>query len=90
MTSTLDPATVAAGLGDWLTQRFDGPVELVGVPAANTEGFDSAIYFVRYAAPTLPAEWRQPLVVRLKPHPDALAAARLEAAVEQAEAERRA
>ena len=78
MTDSAD--VVAANLGTWLEHRFDGPVEVVGTPGTNTGGFDSAIYFVQYSGATLPGDWQQPLVVRVKPRHDAIGAARVEAA----------
>ena len=78
MTSTAD--VVAAGLGAWLEERFSGSVALVGTPGTNTGGFDSAIYFVQYSGATLPSEWQQPLVVRVKPRREAIDVARVEAA----------
>lgn len=75
------PAAVAAALGGWLVERFGGPIDVVGEPTANGAGFDSAIYFVRYGGVHLPDEWRQPLVVRVKPRPDQGDVARHEQAV---------
>lgn len=80
MTSPSTPEVVAAGLAGWLEQRFEGPVTVVGTPSANTGGFDSAIYFVQFSGVGLPAEWRQPLVVRVKPRRESIGVARLEAA----------
>ena len=74
---------VAASLGAWLERRFGGPVEVVGTPSTNTGGFDSAIHFVQYSGATLPADWRQPLVVRVKPRLDALGVACREASLQE-------
>lgn len=73
---------VSEALARWLQARFGGDVEPVGEPAANADGFDSAIYFVRFRGSELPSEWAEPLVVRVKPDVDGMAVARREAAVQ--------
>lgn len=80
--SSASATEISTALGHWLEARFGGPVEPVGEPTANADGFDSAISFVRYHGSALPPEWTEPLVVRVKPDVGAMAVAEREAAVQ--------
>lgn len=73
---------VADRLVAWARQRFGGPVHLVEPPTTNEDGFDSDIHFVHLAGDALPAEWREPLVLRVKPRREGAAIARYEADVQ--------
>ena|GEM_PF-6392308 len=48
----------------------------------NGKGFDSDIYFVQVTGESLPPVWREPLVLRVKPNPDAIVVARYEATIQ--------
>ena len=75
----MSPDAVAAALRDVLVERHGGPIEIVGTPGSNGDGFDSAIYFVRFAGAGLPEPWTAPLVVRVKSRADQTAIAHREA-----------
>jgi aminoglycoside phosphotransferase (APT) family kinase protein len=69
-------------LSRWLEGRFGGPIQLAEPPSAAGEGFDSAIWFVRYAGATLPEPWSAPLVLRVKASADRASEAEREAAIQ--------
>ena len=77
-----DSAEVANAVAQWATVRFGGAVDVVGIPRAIVGGLDSYVHFVDFTGTQLPAEWRQPLVVRVLPSPNRLAQAEREAAVQ--------
>jgi aminoglycoside phosphotransferase (APT) family kinase protein len=66
----------------WLEERFGGPVTTVAPTTTNAEGFDSEIHFLHLSGPALPAEWRAPIVLRVKSDADRLAEAEREAAIQ--------
>lgn len=89
MVESPDPtAAVAAALTSWLEREFGANARLVDGPTPNGDGFDAAIYFVRFAGDDLPTKWRGPLVLRVKPTVDSLAVARREAAIQDWVADR--
>jgi aminoglycoside phosphotransferase (APT) family kinase protein len=81
-TDPRDAPAVARALATWATQRFGGPVTVVGEPKAIAGGFDSFIHAVDLRGGALPAEWRGPLVVRLLPSLDRAPQASRETAVQ--------
>lgn len=83
-----DPASVAAALNAWLVEEFGADARLADEVIANGDGFDAAIFFVRFAGEDLPAAWREPLVLRVKPSVDALDVAQREAAIQEWAADR--
>ncbi len=82
MSEDVTPHGVAESLRTILAARYGSPVDFAGPVAAETSGFDSAIYFVRFRGPTLPAAWRDDLVIRVKSRPDAIDDARFETQVQ--------
>ena len=88
MPDTADPALVASALGGWLAEEFGGDARLDGEVVPNGDGFDAAIFFVRFAGEALPPGWREPLVVRVKPSVGALDVAQREAAIQDWVADR--
>lgn len=78
-----DPVLDApAALSRWLEQRFGGSVQLAEPASAVGEGFDSAIWLVRYSGAALPDPWSAPLVLRIKASADRAAEAEREAAIQ--------
>jgi aminoglycoside phosphotransferase (APT) family kinase protein len=77
-----DAVAVAEALCRWAATRFEGDVEVVGTPAPIGRGFDSHLHLVRLAGDTLPAAWREPVVVRLLPSVDRVWQAEREATVQ--------
>jgi aminoglycoside phosphotransferase (APT) family kinase protein len=77
-----DPAAVAAAIAGWASDRFGGPVEVVGTPAAIGGGFDSYIHAIDLTGDARPPGWRVPLVVRMLPSADRAPQAAKEAAVQ--------
>jgi aminoglycoside phosphotransferase (APT) family kinase protein len=82
------PTDAADALADHLARRYGGPVRLVAPPTANGEGFDSDIYFMQFSGPTLPDEWGDPIVLRVKGRVDQLHIARREVEIQDWLAER--
>jgi aminoglycoside phosphotransferase (APT) family kinase protein len=62
-TPTTTPPDALAG---WLADRFGGQVQLAEPATSVGDGFDSAIWLVRYSGARLPGAWRLPLVLRVK------------------------
>ena len=77
-----DPAAVGEVLRSRAATRW-GDVTLAEPPTSIGAGFDSYIHLVRLAGASLPAEWQEPLVVRLLPSPDREPQAHREAAAQQ-------
>jgi aminoglycoside phosphotransferase (APT) family kinase protein len=73
---------VADALVDALARRYGAPVELAAPVTSSGDGFDSDIYFVQLAGPSLPAPWRAPLVLRVKGSVEQVAIAHREAAIQ--------
>ena len=88
MSGPATPASVAAALQRWLADEFGGDAHLDGEVVPNGDGFDAAIFFVRFVGETVPSAWREPLVVRVKPSVAALDIARREAAIQDWVADR--
>lgn len=82
------PAEVGTALVALATERFGGPVTLAAPAERLGDGLDSFIHTATLAGPTLPAPWREPLVVRLLPSVDRAEQARAEADVQRWCAER--
>ena len=78
-----DGVRVAELLCDWLEAEFGDPVEMVGSPTSIEGGLDSWIHRVRFSGAALPAEWRQPLIARVKRRADAVAMAHREADIQE-------
>ena len=71
----------AEALRAHLADRFGEPVTFASPITSSEQGFENAIHFVQFAGPGLPTTWSEPLVIRVKPSVDGLAAAQREAAV---------
>jgi aminoglycoside phosphotransferase (APT) family kinase protein len=69
-------------LREWLEQKFGAPVVDEVAPTAIGTGFSTLIHFVHFAGAELPAEWREPLVVRIHQSVDQASVARREAAIQ--------
>ena len=76
------PADVADAVRTWLEQTFGGPVLDAVAPTAIGTGFSTLIHFVQFAGPSVPPEWRAPLVVRIHQSVDQASVARREAAIQ--------
>ena len=74
-----DPGTVLVG---WLQERWGRDVRLAAPTETNDDGFDSAIHFLSLTGDDVPADWRRPLVLRIKPGADQLTEAQREADIQ--------
>jgi aminoglycoside phosphotransferase (APT) family kinase protein len=77
-----DAAATARALASWATERFGGAVSVEGEPRNIAGGFDSFIHAVDLSGAALPADWQEPLVVRMLPTMDRAPQATREAAVQ--------
>jgi aminoglycoside phosphotransferase (APT) family kinase protein len=77
-----DSSAVAAAIAAWAATHF-GAVGMASDPVPITGGFDSFLHGVQLTGAALPADWREPLVVRLLPTADRSAQAEREAAVQR-------
>jgi aminoglycoside phosphotransferase (APT) family kinase protein len=75
-------------LAQWLGDRFGGPVHPAEPSASVGDGFDSAIWLVRYSGASLPGAWRMPLVLRVKADAERAGEAQWEADVQAWAADR--
>jgi aminoglycoside phosphotransferase (APT) family kinase protein len=75
-------------LAQWLAERFGDPVHPAEPSASVGDGFDSAIWLVRYAGASLPGAWRMPLVLRVKADAERAGEAQREADVQAWAADR--
>jgi len=63
-----NPEELSARLRAWLGDRYQCRALDVESPAVATGGQDFATYMVHFSGHGLPAEWREPLAVRLASH----------------------
>jgi len=66
---------IAVSLRHWLSREYDGAVIDAAPPGAVGDGFDAIVVAAQFAGETLPAEWRQPLILRAPPNAERYPAA---------------
>ena len=74
---------LAGSVASWLQARFGGTVSVAEPATRVAGGYDTEIWFVRFAGERLPHEWSQPLVLRVHPKSERQPLAEREAAVQE-------